>query len=119
MIDIQLKRAYEQPSKNDGTRVLVDRVWPRGVKKQDLALSDWCKDIAPSTELRQWFNHDPDKWPEFRRRYLSELADHKSTAQALLDNTQHNTLTLVYAAKNQEQNNARVIKEYLELLLRG
>lgn len=118
MMNIQLKRAYQQAHKNDGTRILVDRVWPRGVKKEDLALDDWCKDIAPTTELRQWFNHDPDKWAEFRRRYLSELAEHKATAQALLDNTQSNTLTLVYAAKNKEQNNARVIKEYLTLLMR-
>ena len=113
MVDILLKRAYCEVSSSDGTRILVDRVWPRGVKKAELALDEWCKDIAPTTELRQWFDHDAEKWAEFRRRYLSELAENKQAAKALLKKSKHNKLTLVYAAKDEEHNHARVIKEYL------
>lgn len=114
MVDIFLKRAYEQPERGDGARVLVDRLWPRGVKKETLALSDWCKDIAPSDRLRQWFAHDPDKWKTFRREYLQELKDNKQQARALLDKSRHGRLTLVYAARDEEHNHARVLREYLK-----
>lgn len=114
MVDITLKRAYSDASKKDGTRILVDRIWPRGIKKETLALDDWCKEIAPTTSLRQWFDHDPDKWQEFRQRYLKELMDNKQQARALLENCKTNTLTLVYAAKDEDHNHARVISEYLK-----
>src|SRR5690554_5851063 len=101
MVEIVIKRVYEPPQKQDGTRVLVDRIWPRGISKEDLAADEWNKEVAPSTELRQWFAHDPEKWSEFRKRYLSELKNRKAQAQKLLSEARSERLTLLYAARDQ------------------
>jgi uncharacterized protein YeaO (DUF488 family) len=114
---IQLKRAYEPASDDDGARYLVDRLWPRGVKKEALPLRDWLKDVAPSTELRRWFGHDPAKWDEFQRRYVAELEDKPATWQPLLAAAQAGTLTLVYSAKDTQHNDAVVLKAFLEARL--
>ncbi len=111
---IRIKRAYDEPTVSDGYRVLVDRLWPRGVKKELLALDEWCKDIAPSPELRTWFDHDPAKFEEFSARYLSELDSSGVPHQLLARAKDHPALTLVYAAKNPKVNHARVLLEYLE-----
>lgn len=111
---IRIKRAYEKPSPQDGARFLVDRLWPRGRKKEELELRGWLKELAPSSELRSWFKHEPGKWSEFRRRYLQELEQKSDTIRSLLDSTGNETVTLVYAARNREQNNAVVLKEFLD-----
>lgn len=113
---IKLKRAYEKPSRSDGRRLLVDRLWPRGLKKEAAHLDDWLKDLAPSDELRQWFAHDPKRWEEFQQRYIEELEDpdHKSQIEALLQKARQDTVTLVFAAKDEEKNNAVVLKKFLE-----
>jgi uncharacterized protein YeaO (DUF488 family) len=110
---IRLRRAYEAPGKDDGTRILVDRVWPRGVSKEDLRLDFWAKNIAPSTELRHWFGHDPEKWNEFRRRYSDELDENDAAVEELLSKVEGKRLTLVYGARDEQHNNAVALKEYL------
>jgi len=115
---IQLKRAYEPPSPEDGYRLLVDRRWPRGIKKEALALDDWAKEIAPSTQLRQWFGHDPAKWPEFCTRYTAALKEQPALLKALSERSTHGTLTLVFAAKDIHHNNAVVLKSVLEEFIR-
>ena len=112
-MNVILKRAYESPSKNDGYRVLVDRLWPRGVAKIKAKIDLWLKEVAPSTELRQWFGHDPEKWTEFRRRYRAELKNNPAWAE-LQSLARQNDLTLVYAAKDQFHNDAVVLKQLLE-----
>lgn len=114
MGEIRLKRAYDEPAKNDGRRVLIDRIWPRGVKKEDLALDDWCKEVAPSTDLRQWFDHDPERWDRFKQRYFEELADNSEAIDDLVKTAKEGRLTLVYAASEEKFNNAVALKEYLE-----
>lgn len=112
--DIQIKRAYEPVTRDDGFRVLVDRVWPRGLRKDELHADTWAKDIAPSTELRQWFAHDPQRWPEFRKRYLTELRDPAIRAQIrdIIGAAKATpTITLVYSAKDEEHNQAVVLRE--------
>ncbi|GHG65128.1 DUF488 domain-containing protein [Comamonas sp. JC664] len=111
---IQLKRAYEAASSTDGQRFLVERLWPRGVRKTALPLDAWLKDAAPSTALRKWFGHDPARWPEFRRRYAAELAAHPSVWQPLLEAARHGTVTLVYSAHDTEHNNAAALQQFLE-----
>ncbi len=114
---ILLKRVYEAPSAADGYRVLVDRVWPRGEKKVTAQLDDWLKDIGPSKELRQWFNHEDDKYPEFKQRYEEELkSGPQAEAMAKLKGIvkDHDTVTLLYGAKNEVHNQAVVLKELLE-----
>lgn len=111
---IQVKRAYVRPDKHDGKRVLVDRVWPRGVRKENLKIDDWLKTIAPSTELRQWFGHDPDKWPEFKKRYFRELRSHQDEVDLLRQEADRGTVTLLFSAKEERFNNATALKEYLE-----
>jgi uncharacterized protein YeaO (DUF488 family) len=110
----RLKRAYEEPSRGDGFRVLVERLWPRGVSKEEARLDLWLKDVAPSTELRRWFGHDPAKWPEFRRRYRAELKDKKEELSLLRQKGRKGAVTLVYGARDEEHNGARVLKEVLE-----
>jgi len=110
---IRLRRAYEAPGKDDGTRILVDRVWPRGVSKEDLRLDFWAKNIAPSTELRHWFGHDPEKWNELRRRYSDELDENDAAVEELLSKVEGKRLTLVYGARDEQHNNAVALKEYL------
>jgi uncharacterized protein YeaO (DUF488 family) len=111
---IQLKRAYEKPSPRDGFRVLVERLWPRGVSKGEAHLDLWLKEVAPSTELRQWFGHDPKKWAEFRKRYRAELKEHRDALKLLRSKAREGTVTLVYAARDEEHNGALVLKKVLE-----
>lgn len=111
--DIRLKRAYEPPSADDGTRILIDRLWPRGVRKDDAAIDEWMKEIAPSTELRKWFNHDPERWLEFQRRYTAELAQRTAELDRLRELARQGTLTLVYSAHDEVHNDAVVLKNLL------
>lgn len=111
---IKVKRIYEKPAKSDGFRVLVDRLWPRGMKKTEAHVDLWLKDIAPSRALRTWFGHDPKKWDEFRKRYASELDDKYEAVQAIRRLSRKGTVTLLYGAKDEEHNNAGALKEYLE-----
>ena len=111
---IQVKRAYEPLSKDDGDRFLVERLWPRGVRKENLQVEAWLKDVAPSTELRKWFQHDPTKWAEFRRRYFRELERHREAWQPLLARAGRGRVTLVYSAHDTEHNNAVALKEFLD-----
>ncbi|HEX6928965.1 MAG TPA: DUF488 family protein [Gammaproteobacteria bacterium] len=110
--DIRLKRAYAAASRGDGYRVLVDRVWPRGRSKAELALDDWCKDIAPSDALRKWFGHEVSRWAEFRRRYRAELRDKGELLDSLLDKARPR-LTLVFGAADEEHNQAVVLRARL------
>ena len=110
---IRLKRAYDLPSPADGQRILVERLWPRGITKQRAALALWLKEIAPSPELRKWFAHDPAKWKQFQQRYWKELQDNPAVA-ILRDNARRGTVTLIYAAKDEEHNGALALKEFLE-----
>jgi len=111
--NVKLKRAYENPSADDGTRILIDRLWPRGIKKTDAAIDRWMKEIAPSTELRKWFGHDPARWDEFRRRYSAELREHRDELDRLSDLAHKGVVTLVYSAHDQEHNDAVVLREIL------
>ncbi len=109
-----LKRVYEDPAADDGARYLVERLWPRGMKKEDLAMDAWYKDVAPSTELRRWFGHDPDKWEEFQRRYQAELDDNPDAWKPLVEASRQGKVTLLYSSRDTEHNNALVLKSYLE-----
>jgi uncharacterized protein YeaO (DUF488 family) len=110
---IRIKRAYEPSSRSDGRRLLVERLWPRGIKKADLALDGWLKDVAPSTELRQWFGHDVDRWKEFQRKYLAELRANRAAWQPILDAAEQGSVTLIYSAHDPEHNGALVLRDYL------
>ena len=110
---IRLKRAYDEPSKDDGTRILVERLWPRGVRKDEAAIDPWPKELAPSTELRRWFGHDPARWTEFRRRYREELKSHEATLKPLRDALERGTVTLVFSARDEGHNQAVVRREFL------
>jgi uncharacterized protein YeaO (DUF488 family) len=112
---IDLKRAYEPAAPEDDERYLVDRLWPRGVKKDALRLAGWLKEVAPSNALRRWFGHDPARWTEFRRRYLEELRSHEATLRPLRDALKRGTVTLVYSAHDEEHNQAVVLREFLAL----
>jgi uncharacterized protein YeaO (DUF488 family) len=116
---IKLKRVYEPASAEDGTRFLVERLWPRGVKKDALRLDAWLKDVAPSTKLRQWFGHDPAKWSEFQRRYRAELDTNAGALEPVLKAGRRGRVTLVYSSHDQEHNNAVVLKSYVESRLRA
>ncbi len=110
---IRLKRAYEPPGRDDGTRILIDRLWPRGVKKTDAAIDEWMKEIAPSTGLRKWFSHDPDRWQEFRRRYRAEIRQHPAEFDRLRPLAERGRITLVFSAHDEAHNDAVVLKETL------
>jgi uncharacterized protein YeaO (DUF488 family) len=110
---IRLKRAYDAPAADDGVRVLVDRLWPRGVRKADAAIDLWMKDIAPSTELRRWFGHDPARWPEFRRRYEAELQGHADRLEELRGMARRGPVTLVFGARDEVHNDAVMLRELL------
>jgi uncharacterized protein YeaO (DUF488 family) len=110
---VRLKRAYEPAAPDDGTRILIDRLWPRGVKKADAAIDEWMKEIAPSTGLRKWFGHDPERWQEFRRRYQSEIRQHADEFDRLRGLAQHGRITLVFSAHDEEHNDAVVLREQL------
>jgi uncharacterized protein YeaO (DUF488 family) len=111
---IRTKRAYDAPARTDGYRVLVDRVWPRGISREALHLDAWAKDVAPSTGLRKWFGHDADKWREFKTRYFGELRANETAVAPLRDAARRRTVTLVYGAKETRFNNAVALKEFLE-----
>jgi uncharacterized protein YeaO (DUF488 family) len=110
---IQVKRVYDVPDASDGFRVLVDRLWPRGVAKQRAALDLWMKDVAPSTELRRWFGHDPKRWKEFQTRYRAELKQHDAELAELRSRARKGTVTLLFAARDVEHNEAVVLKKVL------
>jgi uncharacterized protein YeaO (DUF488 family) len=111
---IHLKRAYDEPETADGVRYLVDRLWPRGKTKAALKIDDWLKDVAPGDALRRWFNHDPERWNEFRKRYFAELDAKPDAWAALVDVARKGSITLVYSAHDVEQNNAVALAEYLK-----
>lgn len=111
---IQTKRVYEPASRTDGQRVLVERLWPRGIKKEALSLTGWRKEVAPSQQLRKWFNHDPAKWTEFQRRYRAELDGKPEIWRPLLEAAGRGNLTLLFSSHDTEHNNAVVLKAYLE-----
>lgn len=111
---IIIKRIYEPFDKKDGYRILVDRLWPRNMSKDKARVDLWLKDIAPSTDLSKWFGHDPDKWREFRRRYLKELEEKRALLEQIEAKAQEGSVTLVYGAKDEVHNNAEVIMEYLK-----
>jgi uncharacterized protein YeaO (DUF488 family) len=111
---IKLKRAYDQPGKNDGLRILVDRIWPRGVATVSARIDLWLKELAPSTELRKWFGHDPVRWVEFRERYFRELEKNARVVAELEQQIGSKPVTLVFGARDEQQNNAVALKEFLE-----
>src|SRR5437016_14255254 len=111
---IKLKRAYVPATGDDGARFLVERLWPRGVKKARLKLDGWLKDVAPSADLRRWFGHDPAKWEEFRRRYFAELDQHPEAWQRIQEAARRGNVTLLYSARDTEHNSAVAMKAYLE-----
>ena len=108
---LKIKRVYDKPAEEDGTRILVDRLWPRGLTKQKAKVDVWLKDIAPSTELRKWFAHDPEKWKEFIKKYKKELHENKEQAAILKEYLRQGTVTLAYGARDELHNEALVIKE--------
>jgi uncharacterized protein YeaO (DUF488 family) len=111
--NVKLKRAYEKPAPADGTRVLVDRLWPRGLSKEAVSIDHWMKELAPSAELRKWFGHQPSRWVEFRRRYIAELREHAEMLEELKGLARKGPVTLVYAARDQLHNEAIVLREIL------
>ena len=108
-----IKRVYEKPGKEDGCRILVDRLWPRGLTKEKAAADLWLKEIAPSTDLRKWFNHDPEKWPDFQKKYLKEIKDNEVALSTLKEKMKEGRVTLLYGAKDKEHNEARVLMDYV------
>src|SRR4051794_35835668 len=116
---INLKRAYDEANSTDGSRYLVERLWPRGVKKVSLKIDAWLKTVAPSTELRQWFNHEIPKWSEFRRRYFTELNAHPEAWQPLVEAARRGTVTLIYSSHDTDHNNAVALKEFVEKKIKG
>lgn len=110
--EIHLRRAYDPPGRSEGRRVLVDRVWPRGVTKEELGLDEWLKEIAPSTELRRWFGHDPAKWETFRERYFRELDALPDAVARLVALCRQGTVTLIFGARDEDHNNAAALRDY-------
>jgi uncharacterized protein YeaO (DUF488 family) len=113
-MSLNLKRIYEPPEKKDGYRILVDRLWPRGFTKEKAAIDLWLKDIAPSTELRKWFDHDPEKWKEFQKKYRTELKENKEAVNIIKEHLKKGNVTLLYAAKDEVHNEAQVIKDLID-----
>jgi uncharacterized protein YeaO (DUF488 family) len=112
--DVKLKRAYDTVARSDGRRILVDRIWPRGIARDALRIADWIKEAAPSPELRKWFGHEPARWAEFKRRYFQELDRQPDVLCSLVEKSCTGTVTLIFAAKDAEHNNAAALREYLE-----
>ena len=112
-MNVRIKRVYEMPAANDGLRILVDRLWPRGLSKENAKVDVWLKDIAPSTELRTWFGHDPAKWAEFQARYLAELADRTGAVNELRQHIAAGPVSLLYGAKDEAHNHALVLQDYI------
>lgn len=111
---LKTKRVYEKTQTGDGVRFLVERLWPRGIKKEDLKMKAWLKEVAPSPELRKWFAHDPDKWSEFQKRYRAELKANPEGWKPIVEAARHGTVTLLYSARDEEHNSALVLKSFLE-----
>jgi uncharacterized protein YeaO (DUF488 family) len=118
-MDVRMKRAYDPPARSDGYRVLIDRLWPRGVSREKADLDEWDRELAPSAELRKWFGHDPERFEEFRRRYVDELRDQRPRLSELRRRAREGTLTLVYGARDSEHNDAVVLAEVLRRGLPG
>lgn len=114
MTTITLKSVYDEPAPGDGRRLLVDRLWPRGMRRERLRLEAWLKELAPSDELRRWFGHDPEKWAEFRSRYFIELEQRREAVEDLLGRIGQGNVTLVFAARDREHNNAAALRDYLQ-----
>jgi uncharacterized protein YeaO (DUF488 family) len=116
-VSIRLKRVYDEPAKADGHRVLVDRLWPRGLTKREAQIDEWLKEIAPSTVRRKWYKHDPDKWKEFKKKYAAELDEHRQQLEKLAGEARKRTVTFLFSAKDIERNNAVALREYIEKLM--
>lgn len=115
---IKIKRAYEEPEKKDGYRILVDRIWPRGVKKEEAAIDEWAKDLAPSTALRKWFGHDPELWTAFQKKYRDELKANSEVENTVAAWKQKRLITLVFGAKDEAHTHALVLQQYLDNLFK-
>lgn len=115
---LKIKRAYEDAQRGDGIRFLVDRLWPRGIKKEELQMNAWLKDVAPSPELRRWFGHDPARWQEFQQRYRAELETNPEAWEPILEAARQGEVTLLYSARDTEHNSALLLKSFLEERLR-
>lgn len=113
MVTIKVKRIYEEPKKSDGVRILVDRLWPRGMKKEEAAIDLWLKDIAPSDSLRKWYNHDLKKWPEFQKRYAKELSNKQELIDSIKKEAKRKTVTLLFSSKENEYNNAIALRDFI------
>jgi len=111
---VNIKRIYEPSSKDDGKRILIDRLWPRGLKKSDAQFDDWIKDLAPSNELRKWFNHEPDKWGEFKKRFFSELHGKQDLVDGIISAARKGRVTLLFGSKEERFNNAVALKEHID-----
>jgi len=111
---IKIKRVYGKPEKEDGFRVLIDRLWPRGLTKEKVKIDLWLKDLSPSSDLRKWFRHEPEKWPEFKRKYFSELKSKKDSLKLLAEKARNGKVTLVYGSKEERFNNAVALSEYVK-----
>jgi uncharacterized protein YeaO (DUF488 family) len=118
LMPILLKRAYEKPAPEDGKRILVERLWPRGLKKEDSKIDEWLKDLAPSTELRKWSAHDATKWTQFKEKYWKELEPKEDELSKLSKESKQHTITFVFASKEEKLNNATALKEYIEMKLK-
>ncbi|MEO6814596.1 MAG: DUF488 domain-containing protein [Ginsengibacter sp.] len=113
-METKLKRIYEKPEKEDGFRILVDRLWPRGLTKEKANVDLWLKEIAPTTELRKWFNHEPEKWNDFKKKYVTELKSNKASVATLKEKINKGTVTILYGAKDEVHNEAQVILDYVK-----
>ena len=113
-MSILLKRVYEKPSAEDGKRILVDRLWPRGLRREDAGVDEWLKEVAPTAALRKWYSHDPSKWTEFKKRYWKELEEKKDTVEKLARECMEGKVTFVFGSKEEKLNNAAALKEYIE-----
>jgi len=111
---LKIKRVYEPPTHGDGQRILIDRLWPRGLKKENGRIDEWIKEIGPSTELRKWFNHDPKKWEEFKKRFFKELQKNQETVDGVIVRAKKGTVTLLFGSREERHNNAVALKEYIE-----
>jgi uncharacterized protein YeaO (DUF488 family) len=117
---LKVKRAYDKPEFADGKRILIDRLWPRGVSKAEAGIDEWLKDLGPSTELRKWFGHDPEKWEEFRKRYIKELSapDKARLVEDIARNAGHTNVTLIYSAKDTEHSDVKVLEELITNIMK-